>query len=221
MVFDFSYFLSLIPILLKGLKTTLSISLVSFVIAITLGILLALAIYYEISFLKWLSKLYISFFRGTPLLAQLYFLYFGMPIVFPIFKGLTSFSASILGLGLNMSAYMAETIRATISSVDKGQTEAGLVVGLTRWQIMKKIVIPQASRVAIPSLFNNFIDLIKGSSIAFTIGATEVMAQAKMAGAISYRYFEAYGAAMLVYWIIVICFTHLQKKLELKLAEAY
>jgi putative amino-acid transport system permease protein len=148
-------------------------------------------------------------------------LYFGLPQVIPIFKNVTAYSAAIIGLSLNSAAYMSETIRASIVSVDKGQMEASLSVGMTHWQGMKRIVLPQAARVAIPSLANNFIDLIKGSSLAFTIGVAEIMAKSQMNASATYRFFESYLAVAIIYWITISFFSYLQKLLERKLSRAY
>jgi putative amino-acid transport system permease protein len=116
---------------------------------------------------------------------------------------------------------MAEIIRASITSVDKGQMEASLSVGMTQWQGMRRIVFPQAARVAVPSLGNTFIDLVKGSSLAFIMGVAEILAKAQMSAAANYRFFESYLVVALIYWAIITFFNYLQKILEVRLGKAY
>lgn len=134
---------------------------------------------------------------------------------------MTAYTASVIGLGLNASAYMSETIRGAISSVDKGQMEAALSIGMTPLQAMVKIVLPQAGRVAIPALSNNFVDIVKGSALAFTLGVTEIMATAQMEGASAYRFLEAFTAVILIYWILISTVSHGQKRLEVHLNRIY
>lgn len=219
--FELDAMLNMFPLLLKYLHITLSIALIALIIALVISLMLSIIRVYKIKGLYTLSNLYVSFFRGTPMLVQLFLLYFGLPQVIPIFKNVTAYNAAIIGLSLNSAAYMSETIRAAIVSVDKGQMEASLSVGMTHFQGMKRIVLPQAARVAIPSLANNFIDLIKGSSLAFTIGVAEIMAKAQMNASATYRFFESYLAVAIVYWITISFFSYLQKLLEIKLNRAY
>ncbi len=116
---------------------------------------------------------------------------------------------------------MAESIRGAISSIDKGQFEAANSLGMTRTQTFSYIVLPQAIRVAIPSLMNNFIDMIKSTSLAFTLGVPEIMAKAQIEASSSYKYFESFLAVAIVYWVIVVTFTFFQRKIEAKLNKAY
>ena len=109
-------------------------------------------------------------FRGTPLLVQLFLLYYGLPQLFPIFVGMDAFTAAIVGLTLHFAAYMAESIRASIIGIHKSQMEAALSIGMSRYQAMQRIILPQAARIATPSLMNYFIDMIKSTSLAFTLG---------------------------------------------------
>lgn len=219
--FDLNYMITVLPILIKALKVTLSIALISLVISLILSLVLALITYNKIKILNIVCKVYISFFRGTPALAQLFLLYFGIFQIIPIFKSIDAYTAIIIALSLNSSAYMAETMRGAIESVDKRQMEACLSIGMTNMQAMRRVILPQAARVAIPSLSNSFVDLIKGSSLAFTIGVPEIMATANFEGAATYKFFEVFVAVVIIYWIITIVFGFLQKKLEIKLSKAY
>ena len=219
--FDFKYIIELMPILLKYLGVTMEMALWGFVFALILALGLALVRVFKITFIQHLASLYISFFRGTPLLVQLFLLYYGFPQFMPIFVGMDAFTAAIIGLSLHFSAYMAESIRAAILGIDKSQMEACLSLGMTRLQAMKRVILPQASRVATPSLMNYFIDMIKSTSLAFTLGVVEIMAKAQMEASSSFKFFESFLAVAVVYWIVVIIFTRIQHLLEYKLNKAY
>ncbi len=219
--FDIDYTLGIFPILVKYIDITISMALISTAIALVIAIIIAIIKTFKIKVLSSFCDLYISFLRGTPLIVQLFLLYFGLPQILPIFSNLDAYSASIAGLSLHFSAYMAESIRGAISSIDKGQFEAASSLGMSKTQSFSYIILPQAIRVAIPSLMNNFIDLIKSTSLAFTLGVPEIMAKAQLEASSSYKYFEAFLAVALVYWVIVISFTYLQKKIEKRLNKAY
>ncbi len=219
--FDVTYMMQAFPLLGKYIYLTISLSVISMIIGLSISLILVSIITYKIKGLNSLSKIYISFFRGTPLLVQLFLLYYGLPQVLPIFKNINAYTAAIIGLSMNSSAYMVETLRGSISSVDKGQMEAALSLGMSHWQGMKRIVLPQAARVAIPSLGNIFVDLVKSSSLAFTLGVAEILAQAQMSAAATYKFFENYLAVALIYWGIIIFFNYIQKILENKMNHAY
>lgn len=221
MGFDFDYMLSLLPILLKYLGTTLGMAFWGLLFALVIAVTLALIRVYKVPVLDQLSQLYISFFRGTPLLVQLFLLYYGLPQVFPIFIGLDAFSAAVIGLSLHFAAYKAESIRAAIIGVDRSQMEASLSIGMTEMQAMRRIILPQATRVALPSLMNYFIDMIKSTSLAFTLGVAEIMARAQMEASSSFKFFEAFLAVALVYWAMVLVLTRIQTWAEVKLNKAY
>jgi len=219
--FDLHYIIELMPILLKYLGVTMEMALWGFFFALILSLSLALVRVFKIALLQHLAALFISFFRGTPLLVQLFILYYGLPQFMPIFIGMDAFTAAILGLSLHFSAYMAESIRAAILGIDKSQMEACLSIGMTRLQAMRRVILPQASRVATPSLMNYFIDMIKSTSLAFTLGVAEIMAKAQMEASSSFKFFESFLAVALVYWAVVLIFTRLQHILERRLNRAY
>ncbi|WP_299020869.1 amino acid ABC transporter permease [uncultured Photobacterium sp.] len=221
MGFDFNYMLSLLPILLKYLGTTLNMAFWGLLFALAIAVTLALIRVYKIPGPDQISQLYISFFRGTPLLVQLFLLYYGLPQVFPVFVGLDAFSAAVIGLSLHFAAYKAESIRAAIIGIDRSQREASLSIGMTELQAMRRIILPQATRVALPSLMNYFIDMIKSTSLAFTLGVTEIMAKAQMEASSSFKFFEAFLAVALVYWVMVLILTRIQNWAEMKLNKAY
>lgn len=221
MVFDVGFFIGLLPIMLKYVRVTFALSLLALCFGTILAVFIALVIHMNVRILKPIVKVWVSFFRGTPLVAQLFFFYFGMIQLFPQMKGMSAFTAAVIGLSFNTSAYMSETLRGAILSVDKGQMEGCLSIGMTYFQAMRRVVVPQAIRVAIPALSNSFCDIIKGSSLAFTLGVTEIMAAAQMEGASSYRFLEAFTAVILMYWAIISCFSRLQKVLEIRLNRSY
>lgn len=219
MNFDFRYMLSIIPQILSYLPVTLLISFLSILLATVSGIIFALLLRFKnhsgvLKLLPAFAHLYISFFRGTPVLVQLLIIYFGLPQLFPALNSMSALNAVVLGLSLNTSAYLAEIFRAAIDSVDKGQLEASLASGLTVFQASWRIVFPQACRNAIPATGNVYIGLIKNSSLAFTLGVTELLAAGKLAATESLKYFEAYFAVGLIYWAMTIILSELQRRLE-------
>lgn len=221
MNFDFNYMFDLLPILFRYLGTTLQMALWGMLFALILSVVIANIRVFKVPVLNQLSQLYISFFRGTPLLVQLFLLYYGLPQIFPILVGMDAFTAAIIGLTLHFASYMAESIRAAIIGIDRSQMEASISIGMTPSQSMRRIILPQASRVALPSLMNYFIDMIKSTSLAFTLGVAEIMAKAQMEASSSFRFFEAFLAVALIYWGVVLVLTRVQTWAETKLNKAY
>ncbi|RHQ98750.1 amino acid ABC transporter permease [Peptoclostridium sp. AF21-18] len=221
MDFEVSYFLEVMPKILGALGVTLELSVIALVIAIILGLVSAVSNYYNIKGINFICKIYISIFRGTPLMPQLFFFCYGIAYISETVKNMDPLLASAIVLGLNVGAYMSENIRGAFMSVDKGQLEAAFSFGMSKYQTMVKVVMPQAMRSAFPSLFNNLIDLIKGTSIAFTVGVADIMGMAKMEGAFTFRFFEVYAAVMIIYWVIITILSFVQKKLEIRCNLAY
>ncbi|WMC10483.1 amino acid ABC transporter permease [Oceanimonas pelagia] len=221
MQFDLDYTLALFPILFRYLGTTMEMALLGFVFALIIAGFLAVIRTFELPGLNALARLFISFFRGTPLLVQLFLLYYGLPQIMPIFIGMNAFTAAVIGLTLHFAAYMAESIRAAILGIHKSQMEAAMSIGMTRGQAMQRIILPQAARIATPSLMNYFIDMIKSTSLAFTLGVAEIMASAQKEASSSFKFFESFIAVALIYWAVVVFFTHLQGRLERRLNAAY
>ena len=220
-IFDVDFALNLFPLMFRYLQVTLTMSVLALCLALVLAIVISLIIQVGVKGLCPIVTAYVSFFRGTPLIAQLFFLYFGVVQLVPALKDLDAFTAAVIGLSLNSSAYMSETLRGAILSVDKGQMEACLSVGMTYLQAMRRIILPQAARIAIPALSNNFVDIIKGSALAFTLGVTELMATAQTEGASAYRFLESFTDVILMYWLITLVFGYLQHNLENRLNQAY
>ena len=207
------------PLLIRATRVTLYLAVIALIIAFCLALLLATIRYFRIKVLSQIVQFYVSFFRGTPLIVQLFIVYFGIFTLSPTLTRLPATVAAIVTLSLNSAAYMSETIRASFESVDSGQIEAAESLCMTRLQYMRRIVLPQAMRVALPSLFNSLIDLIKGTSIAFTIGVTEMMAMGIYEGSRQFNYFEIYFDIAIIYYVMSLILGYLQKKIEQKLSR--
>ncbi|MCG7624665.1 amino acid ABC transporter permease [Epibacterium sp. Ofav1-8] len=218
---DFEYMLGLVPVILGYVPLTLGMAAAGMVCALVLAALLAVERVVRVPVLDWLVVLFISFFRGTPLLVQLFLFYYGLPQVLSVLTRIDGVTAAILGLTLHFSAYMAESIRAAIIGVDRSQWEAAQSIGMTQWQLMMRIILPQAARVAAPTLVNYFIDMLKGTSLAFTLGVTEMMGAAQKEAAGSFLYFEAFLVVAVIYWIMVEALSQGQKWLETRLNKAF
>ena len=160
-----------LPLLLRGAVTTVELSIVAMALAVVAGLAVVLLRLYGIAPLRWLAKAYVEIIRGTPLLIQLFLIYYGLP---EIGIRLNPFLAGVVGLGLNYAASEAENYRAGIQSIPHGQTEAALAIGMSRWQLLQHIVLPQALRVVIPPVTNDFIAMFKDSSIVSVITMVEL-----------------------------------------------
>ncbi len=220
-VLNVEYMLGLVPVLLRYLPLTLQLAGIGMVLALILACLFAVIRVLRIPVLNQLTIVFISFFRGTPLLVQLFLFYYGLPQLVSALTIIDGVTATIMGLTMHFSAYMAESIRAAIVGVDRSQTEAALSIGMTNGQMMRRIVLPQATRVALPTLMNYFIDMIKATSLAFTLGVTELMGATQKEAAGSFLYFEAFIVAAIMYWIVVEMLSKLQNYLEIRLNKAY
>ncbi len=186
-----------------------------------LAIILALLAMVKSKVLQAVLKVWLSLFRGTPLIAQLFLFVYG---VFPLIPGISALGLEVkatLCLALSFSAFMAETIRGAILSVDKGQMEACITCGMTGLQGYRHVVLPQAFRLAIPSLMNNFIECFKGSAMCSVVGVMDMMLQAKMLANKSYRFMEVYLCVLLLYWVINMIFVAIQKAIEQKASAKY
>ena len=215
------YITDLIPLLIKGMKVTILVSIFAFIISIVLGAILAIIQHYHVMILDPIAKVYISYFRGTPLLIQLFLFFYGLPMVLEIMVRCPKILALIICLAMNSAAYLAETIRGAIESVDKGQYEACLGFGMTHTQTMLRVVLPQAAVAAIPPIVNSAIDIIKMSSLGMTIGIQDVMGEAQLAAAVSYKTFETYIIAAAFYWILALVLGRIQRIVERKIGVAY
>ncbi|CFW64294.1 TPA: cystine ABC transporter permease [Yersinia enterocolitica] len=199
------------PFLLKGAWFTLQLSLGGMFFGLALGFMLAMMRLSRFLPLSLLSRFYVSIFRDTPLIAQLFMIYYGLP-QFGI--ELDPMPAALIGLSLNTAAYTSETLRAAISSIEKGQWEAAASIGMTRWQTLYRVILPQAGRTALPPLGNSFIGLVKDTSLAATIQVPELFRQAQLVTSRTLEVFTMYLAASLIYWIMATLLSALQNRLE-------
>ncbi|MCM2972345.1 amino acid ABC transporter permease [Larsenimonas suaedae] len=220
-ILDFGYMAELFPYLLGKLPITLGMASAGMLCALVLASGLAIVRVVQPPLVNGAAKLFISFFRGTPLLVQLFLFYYGLPQLIESLVKIDGVTATILGLTLHFSAYMAESIRAAIVGIDRSQTEAALSIGMTQSQLMRRIVLPQATRIAVPTLMNYFIDMIKSTSLAFTLGVTELMGATQKEASSSFLYFEAFLTVAVIYWVVVELLSRLQKLMERKLNKAY
>ncbi|MCD5971243.1 Amino acid ABC transporter permease [Pseudomonas savastanoi pv. glycinea] len=199
------------PFLIKGAYYTIFLSLGGMFFGLLLGFGLALMRLSPLMLLRGIARVYVSFFRGTPLLVQLFMIYYGLP---ELGIELDPLTAALIGFSLNMGAYACEILRAAIASVDRGQWEAGASIGMTRAQIMRRAILPQAARTALPPLGNSFISLVKDTALAATIQVPELFRQAQLITARTFEIFTMYLAAALIYWILATALSYLQNRLE-------
>ncbi|MFP7494956.1 amino acid ABC transporter permease [Terribacillus saccharophilus] len=221
MNFDPIYFLEIFPELLPYVPLTVVMAVLSLVAAIIGGLILALILRAKIPVLYRVAVFYISFFRAVPTLVQLFLIYYGLPQLFPELRAMEALTAAIIGLSIKNAAYMAEIFRAALDSVDKGQLEACKTVGMTSAQAYRRIILPQAARNAIPATGNTFIGLLKETSLAFTLGLTELFAQGKILASASYKYLETYLAVAIMYWLLTIIYSLIQRLVEGRLNKPY
>jgi len=187
------------PLLLKGAVYTVLLSVIGMSLGLLLGFGLALMRLSRSPLLAWPAAVYVSAFRGTPLLVQLFLIYYGLP---QLGLELPPLLAAGIGFSLNVAAYAGEILRSAIAAVDKGQWEAAAVLGLTRGQAMRRIILPQAARTAVAPLSNSFISLVKDTSLAATIQVPELFRQAQLITARTYEIFAMYLSAAAIYWIV-------------------
>ena len=221
MILDLEYMAGLVPVILRYVPLTLGMAIVAMAIALVLAAVFAVIRVLKVPVVDRLVAVFISFFRGTPLLVQLFLFSSGRPQVVTAFRSIDGVTAAVVGLTLHFSAYMAESIRGAILGIDRSQWEAGASVGMTRIQLMRRIILPQAARVAAPTLLNYFIDMIKSTSLAFTLGVTEMMGAAQKEAAGSFRYLEAFLVVALIYWAIVEALSFVQRRMEVRLGRAF
>nr|WP_311200158.1 amino acid ABC transporter permease [Microbacterium enclense] len=202
------------PMVLAGLRGTIPLSLASFAIGLVIALGMALLRLSRNVVLRGVARFYISVIRGTPLLVQLFVIFYGLPAVGVV---IDSFPAAVIAFSLNVGGYAAEVIRAAILSVPRGQWEAAHVVGLSPGKTLTRIILPQAARVSVPPLSNTFISLVKDSSLASLILVTELFRQAQNIAAFSYEFMAIYLEAALIYWLFCLVLSAGQGVLERRL----
>ncbi|GHV95249.1 amino acid ABC transporter permease [Spirochaetia bacterium] len=211
-IFDPVFMINSVPEILRALPITLLLAVSSMAVGLIIGVVVALIRYFRVRGLAQIAKVYVSFIRGTPALVQIMLVYFGIPLTLRAvnaywgtelnINGVPREFFAVVALSLNAGAYMSETVRGALQSVDIGQIEAAYSISMTVSQAMRRIVIPQAFAAAIPALANTLVSLIKETSLVFTISIVDLMAQARIVGSRGYRFFEIYVVISLIYWAI-------------------
>lgn len=226
-MFDASLIWRYLPIVLQGLPTSLELTALATVFGILLGFLIALVKINQVPVLRQICALYVSFVRGVPLMVLLYMSYYGLPLITMAMNkhwgthidinSISPFMFALFAFIIQESAYESEVIRAALQSVDRKEIEAAKSIGMTGFQMLRRVTIPQALIVAVPSFGNALTSLLKGTSLAFTIAVVDVMGKAKFLGALNFHYFEAYTCAAVIYWICCIILGFLVKIVEKRL----
>ncbi|KFF60825.1 amino acid ABC transporter permease [Cryobacterium sp. MLB-32] len=208
------FFSSLLPLLDGAIRGTIPLALMSFAIGLVLALVLALM---RLSSSRWLStiaRVYISIVRGTPLLVQLFVIFYGLPSIGVV---IDPWPSAVAAFSINVGGYAAEVIRAAILSVPKGQWEAAYMIGMSRARALTRIILPQAARVSVPPLSNTFISLVKDTSLASVILVTELFREAQQITAFSQEFMLIYLEAALIYWVICLVLSTGQGILEKRL----
>lgn len=211
---DFKLIFTEIPKLLSALPVTLEITFVAMIFGLLIGLLIAIVKINRIPGLSQVFAVLVSFLRGTPLIVQLYITYYGVPILLQYvnyyqhtkynINNIPALVFVLVAFAFHESAYNSENIRAAILSVDKGEIEAGQALGMTRWQVLRRITVPNALVVALPTLGNAFISLLKNTSLAFVASVVDLTAKGQIVAGANYRYFEVYLSLALIYWVLTI-----------------
>lgn len=227
-LFDGKLVFTEIPELLKYLPTTLYLTLVALTIGLVIGLVIAVIRIHKVPVLDQLAAAFVSVIRGTPIIVQLYITYFGIPIALKYINfrngsdydinGIPGIVFAMVALGLNQSAFDSETIRAAILSVDKGQIEAAKSMGMSGFQVLRRVILPQAGTVALLPIGNSLIALIKGTSLAFTCSVIEITAAGKILAGKNYRYFEVYCSLAVIYWVITFVIERVLAVIETKIS---
>jgi polar amino acid transport system permease protein len=221
---DLSFMLKWLPFIAGGVATTLFVSVASILLACVIALIGALGRLSRNPLFFGPATFYVSIIRGTPLMVQILIWYLALPqvripVVLPEGLVLEPMLAGIFALAVCYGAYMTETFRAGIQSITKGQTEAAMALGMTRSQTMRRIVLPQAFRVIIPPIGNDFIAMTKDSSLVYVMGVWEILFRASKIGRQYFRNFETLVIAALFYWIMQIILQYFQSKLEARMAR--
>ncbi len=210
--FDLSLIINSLPLLGIGALVTIEITAVSVSIGVMIGLFVGIAELSRYWYFRLPAKIYVDFIRGTPLLVQIFIIYFALPIILGV--RIEPFAAAVAACSINSGAYVAEIFRAGIQSIDKGQTEAGRSLGMSWGQTMTFIVIPQAFRRIIPQLGNEFISMLKDSSLVSVIGFEELTRKGQLIIASTYGSLEIWTAVAVIYLIMTLTITRLVAYLE-------
>ncbi|WP_112181014.1 amino acid ABC transporter permease [Paraliobacillus zengyii] len=205
---------SLLPMILGAIKYTIPLTLISFSIGLILALLTAIMRLSKSFIVRKPAVIYVSAIRGTPLLVQLFIIFYGLP---SLNLTIDPYPSAIIAFSLNVGAYASEIIRASILSISKGQWEAGYTIGMTQNTVLKRIILPQATRVSVPPLSNTFISLVKDTSLASLILVTELFRRAQEIAAVTYDFMLIYIEAAILYWVICFLLSLVQQAIEKRL----
>ena len=217
-----------IPRILQQLPTTLMLTVFGAFFGIMLALVFAIVKINRVRFIYPVQAFFVSFLKGTPILVQLMLTYYGIPLALKALNqqwgtslninAIPAATFAIVAFAFNEAAYASETLRAAILSVNPGEIEAARSLGMTRAQVYRRVIIPNAAVVATPTLINSLIGLTKGTSLAFSAGVVEIFAQAQILGGADYRYFERFISVALVYWVVNIAIENIGRLIERKMA---
>ncbi|MBO6214202.1 MAG: amino acid ABC transporter permease [Lachnospiraceae bacterium] len=225
-LFDFKLVFTAIPELVKYLPTTFLLTVMAGIMGLVVGLLIAVIRIKNVPVLSQFFIGFVSVIRGTPIIVQLYISYFGIPILLQYINyyngtnyninAIPGIVFAMVALGFNQAAFDSETIRSALLSVDKGQIEAAKSIGMTGWQVLRRVTLPEAFTVALLPLGNSLISLLKGTSLAFSCSVVELTAAGKIVAGRNYRFFEAYCSLAIIYWIVTFLLEKIVKYLETK-----
>jgi len=212
MNFDMNLVVNSFPLLLVGAGVTIQITVLSTAIGFVIGLIVGVARISNLRLLRMLAEVYVEFFRGTPLLVQIFLFYFALPVITG--QRIDPFIAAISACGINSGAYVAEIFRAGIQSIDEGQMEAGRSLGMTWLQTMRYIIVPQAFKRVIPPLGNEFIAMLKDSSLVSVIGFEELTRRGQLIIAKTYGSFEIWMSVAVIYLVMTLTISRFVAYLE-------
>ena len=198
-------------LLLATVKVTIPLSLIAFILALVVAMLTTSMRLSRMAPLRWLARFYVWLFRGTPILVQLFIIFYGLPVIGVTFSAWTS---AIIAFTLNTGAYAAETLRASVSSIPRGQIEAARTLNYTRMQTLRHVIAPQALRIALPPLGNDLIDLVKGTSLVMVITLSDVFQVGRQIAATTFQPLALYVEVAVIYLIIFTLLSWIQGRLE-------
>ncbi|MFT2712631.1 amino acid ABC transporter permease [Clavibacter sp. Sh2126] len=202
------------PLTLETIRGTIPLALVTFVLGLVIALGIALMRLYGNRVVSAIARFYISVVRGTPLLVQLFVIFYGLPAIGVV---LPPWPSAVIALSVNVGGYAAEIIRASILSVPRGQWEAGHTIGMSRAMTLRRVIVPQAARVSVPPLSNTFISLVKDTSLTSTILVTELFRQSQQIAAVTGEFMILYLEAALIYWLVCLVLSFAQTRLERRL----
>ena len=212
MQLDFSIILNYIPDFFQALLVTLQVTFAALLMGLLFSIPLSLCKISNIRPLQWIASFYTSVFRGVPLMVQVFMMYFGIPLVLPV--RFSAFQAGSLVFAMNSAAYISESMRGGIAAIDRGQYEAAMALGVHYPSMMKDIILPQAIKSVLPSLVNEFISLLKNTTLIASIGLVDILRVGQLIQSRTYRAFEPFFAISVFYYVLVMALSFMGKLLE-------